>query len=110
MRFPALPLLISSLFLIGLSIPLVLQKIPPNGWYGFRTEKTLSDPSIWYSANKLGGKYFLVVGVFQLAAWLFIVSTPSLPVTAFLLGRIVFLVSVPLLAAILLWWTQVRKM
>jgi hypothetical protein len=71
---------------IGLSVPLVLQKIPPNSWQGFRTGKTLSDPSIWYPANTLGGYCFLVAGIFELAAWLFIVSAPSLPLTEFLRG------------------------
>jgi hypothetical protein len=29
-----------------LSIPMVLQKVKPNRWYGFRTPKTLSNEKI----------------------------------------------------------------
>jgi uncharacterized membrane protein len=36
-------------------VPLALQKIKPNGWYGFRTPKTLSDENIWYEANRVAG-------------------------------------------------------
>jgi membrane-associated PAP2 superfamily phosphatase len=48
--------LISSLVLLALSIPLILEKIGPNGLYGFRTAKTRSDPKIWYAVNKATGK------------------------------------------------------
>ena len=39
---------------IGISVPLLLKKIPPNRFYGFRTRKTLSDRGIWYEANFKG--------------------------------------------------------
>lgn len=45
-----------GVLLMGLAIPLVLGKVPPNRIYGFRTPKTLSDPSIWYAANRFAGK------------------------------------------------------
>lgn len=44
-----------GILLIALSIPMVLQKIKPNYWYGFRTPKTLSDEKIWYEANRVAG-------------------------------------------------------
>lgn len=48
------------LFLV-LGIPLALGRVPPNGTYGFRTAKTLSNPTIWYAANRSAG-YDLIVG------------------------------------------------
>ena len=45
-----------GLLFIGLSIPLLLNKVPPNLWYGFRTRLTLSDPQIWYPVNAWGAK------------------------------------------------------
>lgn len=48
--------------LVVLSIPLILQKVPPNGLYGFRTEKTLSSDAIWYEANARAGVALLVAG------------------------------------------------
>ena len=43
--------LIMGLLLIGLSIPLMLNKIKPNGLYGFRVAKTMNNPDIWYAVN-----------------------------------------------------------
>ena len=57
-----------GLLFIGLSIPLILGKVPPNKFYGCRTKKTLSDPKIWYEVNRASGKDFLTSGVLVLAA------------------------------------------
>jgi uncharacterized membrane protein len=59
--------LIGSVVLLALAIPLTLEKVPPNGLYGFRTAKTRSDPKIWYAANKALGKALLVAGAVLLA-------------------------------------------
>jgi uncharacterized membrane protein len=74
-------LLINLLFIVAgtifsvLGIPLILQKVPPNEWYGFRTAKTLSDERIWYPINKLMGYDLLAVG------FAIIVSASSVLVT-----------------------------
>lgn len=52
-----------GLLFVGISIPLVLGKVPPNSFYGCRTTKTLSDPKIWYAANRMSGKDFLISGL-----------------------------------------------
>jgi len=54
---------ISGGLLTALSIPLILGKIGPNPWYGFRVKKTLNDPAIWYPTNAYAGKRLLVVGL-----------------------------------------------
>jgi uncharacterized membrane protein len=48
-------LLLLPLVLIAVSIPLVMQRVPPNAIYGFRTQKTMSDARIWYEANRRAG-------------------------------------------------------
>ena len=53
----------SGLLLAALSIPLILGKIGPNPWYGFRVKKTLNDPAVWYPANAYAGKRLLIVGL-----------------------------------------------
>ncbi len=59
----------SGLLLAGLSIPMILGKIPPNGLYGFRVKKTMENPDIWYKVNTYSGKWLLGVGlVIALAA------------------------------------------
>ena len=46
----ALFLAVGALF-IALSIPLILRRVPPNPWYGFRVRRTLASPEVWYPAN-----------------------------------------------------------
>jgi SdpI/YfhL protein family len=40
-----------------------MQKVGPNPWYGFRVAKTLSDPRIWYSANRIVGYDLCATGI-----------------------------------------------
>lgn len=53
----------AGLLLAGLSVPLILHKIPPNGLYGFRIPSTLENPKLWYKVNAYAGGRFLVVGL-----------------------------------------------
>ena len=52
-----------GLLILGLGIPLWLEKIKPNYLYGFRTSRTLSDPKIWYPANKFAGQAMVITGI-----------------------------------------------
>jgi uncharacterized membrane protein len=51
-----------GLLFVGLSIPLIKQRVPPNRFYGFRTPKTLSDSKIWYEANRISGHDLFLAG------------------------------------------------
>lgn len=53
--------LVGVLF-IGISIPLIQRRVPPNRYYGFRTPKTLSDPDVWYTANHVSGIDLFIAG------------------------------------------------
>jgi uncharacterized membrane protein len=52
--------------MIAFSVPMVLGKVPPDGFYGFRTRKTLSSPSVWYPANKMYGWFLITACVIAL--------------------------------------------
>jgi uncharacterized membrane protein len=54
---------ILGLVYVGLGLPLFFERIKPNRWYGFRTSKTLSDPGIWYPANRIAGFDLVLAGV-----------------------------------------------
>src|ERR1700677_4956929 len=54
---------LSGLLLAAISIPLILKKIGPNPWYGFRVRKTLDNPAVWYPVNAYAAKRLLVVGL-----------------------------------------------
>ena len=51
-----------GLFVAGLAIPMILRKVPPNPWYGFRLPKTRRNPDIWYTANEYAGKLMVIAG------------------------------------------------
>ena len=48
--------------MIVLGIPMAKRKIKPNPYYGFKTQKTLSDENIWYIANEYAGKLLIKIG------------------------------------------------
>ncbi len=70
---------LGGLLLAGLSVPLILHKIPPNGLYGFRVPSTLDNPALWYKVNAYAGRRFLVVGLGTAvgAIILYFVSMPN---------------------------------
>ena len=51
-----------GLLVAGLAIPMILRKVPPNPWYGFRWPKTRRNPDIWYTANEYAGKLMVIAG------------------------------------------------
>ena len=53
---------LTGILFVGLSIPLMQSRIPPNAFYGFRTAKTLSDPKIWYAINRIQGLDLFLAG------------------------------------------------
>jgi uncharacterized membrane protein len=55
--------LMVSALLIGFGIPLAAGWVPPNSLYGFRTKQTLGDPSAWYPANRVCGRWCIVAGL-----------------------------------------------
>ena len=56
-------LVASCAIIVLVSIPLILQVVPPNGSYGFRTGFTRSSPAIWYAANAFMGWALVVAAV-----------------------------------------------
>ena len=57
-----------GVLLVALSIPLILNKIKPNLWYGFRVPKTINNPDIWYKANHYAGVRLCAAGVVSTVA------------------------------------------
>ena len=51
-----------GLLMVLLGLPMAFNAVKPNWIYGFRTQKTLSDESIWYPANQYAGKALLLAG------------------------------------------------
>jgi|HubBroStandDraft_2_1064218.scaffolds.fasta_scaffold748579_1 hypothetical protein len=50
-----------GLLLFGMSLPLMLRKVPMNRWYGIRIPAAFDSEQGWYDVNAYGGR--------QLAIW-----------------------------------------
>lgn len=68
----------TGLLLIALAIPMLLRRVKPNQWYGFRTRKTLGDERIWYASNAYAGKRLLIFGIVHTTASLVLYFVPSM--------------------------------
>jgi hypothetical protein len=68
----------TGLLLAGISVPMILGKIPPNGLYGFRVKKTMENPEIWYPVNAYSGKWLLAAGLVQAMAAIGIYFIPGI--------------------------------
>jgi uncharacterized membrane protein len=53
----------SGLLLSILAVPMILRKVPPNRLYGFRVQRTLADPQLWYEVNAYSGRRLLAAGL-----------------------------------------------
>ena len=69
--------------LIALSIPLILQQIPPNQWYGFRVPATWGDPEIWYLVNEYAAWRTLWLGVVQIIVSIALYVVPGISVSVY---------------------------
>lgn len=56
-----------GVLLAGLSVPLILKKVPRNNLYGVRTKAAFASDADWYRINSIGGWYLLVGGILILA-------------------------------------------
>ena len=60
--------------LAALGVPLLRGRVPPNSWYGCRTEKTLSDEKVWYAINRTTGRDLVAGGLAVVASSLAILA------------------------------------
>jgi uncharacterized membrane protein len=53
---------LAGLVFVVISIPFILEIVPPNQMSGSRADKTLSDERIWYAATRVMGIDLLIAG------------------------------------------------
>lgn len=61
-RWVGLVIALAGLVVIGISIPLILRRIPMNAFYGVRIPKAFVSDANWYAINAYGGRVLAVVG------------------------------------------------
>lgn len=98
-----------GLLLAALAVPLLLDKVPPNPWYGFRVPSTLSDPALWYKVNRYTARGLLATGVLTALGAIILYRVPDLSVDAYAwLALAVF--AVPFLITIVTAARYLRRM
>jgi uncharacterized membrane protein len=84
----AISFLVPSAIIAVASIPLMLNVVPPNRLYGFRTRQTLANRDLWFRANRFAGcALFIASGT---SAAVFVVD-PEYASGRSLVGLVVFL-------------------
>jgi hypothetical protein len=76
----------AGLLLALLSIPLMRRKIPPNGLYGFRIEKTINNPELWYLVNQFSAKRMFWTAIAFVAAALGLYLLPGIGLDDYAMG------------------------
>ena len=66
----------TGLLQIGLALPLVYRKIPPNRLYGFRVKRTLENRDVWFAANAFAGKWLAWAGLATVVAAIVFYALP----------------------------------
>jgi hypothetical protein len=79
----------AGLFLIGISLPLLLQKIPPNRFYGFRLNPALEDPRIWYATNTHSAKRLMLAAASAIVAAIGLYFVPAISLDVYAIGCLV---------------------
>ena len=64
-------LLLPCAIIAVISIPLILKLVPPNGVYGFRTQRTLENSELWFRANRFAGCALFIAAAASAAILLF---------------------------------------
>jgi uncharacterized membrane protein len=72
--------------LAGLSVPLILGKVKPNPFYGFRVSQTLENPDLWYAANKYAGKRLVVAGLAIMIGSVILYFIPGISIDTYALA------------------------
>ncbi|MGH9840254.1 MAG: SdpI family protein [Blastocatellia bacterium] len=58
--------IVGAVFIL-VGLPFFFEMVKPNWISGFRLRKTLSNPRIWYAANRVMGRDFIVAGIVLLS-------------------------------------------
>ena len=66
--------------LILVSTPLNLRWIPQNRFYGLRIASTLRNRTVWYDANALLARHFLLLGLLLVCLEFVVSPTNRIPV------------------------------
>ena len=100
----AFSFLVPCVIIAVASIPIMLNLVPPNRLYGFRTRQTLADRELWFRANHFAGFACFIASA--VSAFIFL-ARPEYASARSPAGVVVFLV--PLVIALVASSAYVRR-
>ncbi len=100
----AFSFLVPSAIIALLNLPLMLNLVPPNSFYGFRTRQTLANREVWFRANRFAGWALFIASV--TSAGIFAVH-PEYASGHSAIGLFIFVV--PLAAALVASFAYLRR-
>ena len=78
-----------GLLLVLIALPLYFQKIPPNGFYGFRVRKTMANKDIWYAVNKYSSRWLIASGLVTVLSALVLYLMPGISLDGYAIACLV---------------------
>jgi uncharacterized membrane protein len=78
-------------------IPLMLNAVPPNRFYGLRTRQTLADRELWFRVNRFGGCALFIAAAASAAVFM---VAPEYASARSLVGLGIFLLPLAVAAAV----------
>lgn len=81
---------VGALF-VGLGLPLMRRRVPPNALYGLRVPATFADEWVWYEANAHAGRDLLVLGLSEIILAVVLAATPGVSMEKFALANVFYL-------------------
>ncbi|MBI5929266.1 MAG: SdpI family protein [Chloroflexi bacterium] len=93
----------TGLLLAALAIPMMQRRVKPNGWYGFRTKSTLSNPDLWYDANAYAGRLLLIFGVLVVVSSILLALVPDITIDGYSIVMLVVTMVGSLIMLVLCW-------
>jgi hypothetical protein len=94
-------ILACNLLFILIAIPLILRKVPPNPFYGFRTSTTLTDGYNWYETNAYFGRRFVISSIISGIVVYLLYIYHEFPPEHFMKAGLFCLIAPPLIVIIL---------
>lgn len=81
---------VGALF-VGLALPLLRRRVPPNALYGLRVPATFADEWVWYEANAQSGRDLLVLGISEMILALMLAVVPGMGLEKYALANVLYM-------------------
>ena len=100
---------IGFLFIL-LGIPLLLEKVKPNWFLGFRTPTTVKNKTLWYKVNMQVGREFIIAGIVVIVGSIFMLIFQPILTLILVIIILLLLVHASIILIIIRGFLSVKKL